>query len=148
MNSIDKRLKRINSKLAEQKAAEIEPDTRKLKYSRKKSMYNDKGQIQAEIISTDLEKIVGLTLKKELSSRQKIEAVKLFRSVTGCMICSKAFDGTKHKHIDHCHVTGVVRGVLCVNCNVGLGNFKDNIPVLENAIRYLEAHKFNPDLIE
>lgn len=39
--------------------------------------------------------------------------------------------------IDHCHNHGHVRGLLCTNCNTGLGHFKDNIASLSNAIEYL-----------
>lgn len=40
-------------------------------------------------------------------------------------------------HIDHCHATGKVRGLLCHNCNIGLGAFKDKPIVMSNAIQYL-----------
>lgn len=43
----------------------------------------------------------------------------------------RAFD------VDHCHDTGKIRGLLCHNCNKGLGNFKDNITFMTNAISYL-----------
>ncbi|CAB4127732.1 Recombination endonuclease VII [uncultured Caudovirales phage] len=39
--------------------------------------------------------------------------------------------------VDHCHVTNKVRGLLCFNCNIGLGKFKDSIDELQNAIDYL-----------
>lgn len=58
-----------------------------------------------------------------------------------CAICNKPkelFDGRGNNfHIDHCHSSGKVRGLLCSNCNTGLGQFKDNIKSLENAIQYL-----------
>ena len=41
-------------------------------------------------------------------------------------------------HIDHNHKTNKIRGILCGNCNMGLGHFKDNLDVLKNAIKYLE----------
>jgi phage N-6-adenine-methyltransferase len=41
-------------------------------------------------------------------------------------------------HIDHCHKTGKVRGILCHWCNVGIGLLGDSIPILRYAIEYLE----------
>lgn len=54
-----------------------------------------------------------------------------------CAICG---DGTQKKKmfIDHNHRTGVIRGLLCTRCNVGLGMFKDNPEVLSKAIKYLK----------
>ena len=40
--------------------------------------------------------------------------------------------------IDHNHITNTVRGLLCRQCNLGLGNFKDDLWRLKNAITYLE----------
>lgn len=57
-----------------------------------------------------------------------------------CAICkSPPPEGRKKRlSIDHCHNTGVVRGLLCDNCNRSLGLLKDSIDVLENAIQYLK----------
>ena len=50
-----------------------------------------------------------------------------------CDIC-----GGEAKHLDHCHITGKVRGLLCIDCNTILGYSKDNINILKRAIRYLQ----------
>ncbi len=55
-----------------------------------------------------------------------------------CAICrTKRFD-RKRPCLDHDHDTGMVRGVLCLNCNLGLGLFKDDIDALLAAADYCE----------
>lgn len=51
-----------------------------------------------------------------------------------CAICQQEL---LKPNIDHCHSTGVVRGLLCNMCNTGLGQFKDSIPLLFRAADYL-----------
>jgi hypothetical protein len=61
-----------------------------------------------------------------------------------CAICSNAFSNEKHNykaHIDHDHTTGKVRGLLCNDCNSGIGFLKENITILSNAIKYIEKHQ-------
>lgn len=60
-----------------------------------------------------------------------------------CAICIKDLDFSNKSYvcIDHCHETKIVRGILCHNCNLGIGRFFDNILFLKNAIKYLERVK-------
>jgi len=60
-----------------------------------------------------------------------------------CLICKNSEINNIHKclDIDHCHVTGKVRGLLCNNCNSGIGFSKENIQTLEKAIEYLNKNK-------
>jgi hypothetical protein len=53
-----------------------------------------------------------------------------------CVICKCRL---VKPHIDHCHKTGRVRGILCYQCNSGIGLFKDNPKILWAAADYLEA---------
>ena len=54
-----------------------------------------------------------------------------------CGICMLDRDSRNFLAVDHNHDTGVIRGLLCENCNRGLGMFKDNKEFLQNAIHYL-----------
>ena len=56
-----------------------------------------------------------------------------------CKICGiPSQDLSVRLHIDHCHTTGKIRGLLCQNCNRGLGMFKDNQELLLKAKGYLD----------
>lgn len=71
------------------------------------------------------------------------EVIKLWESQEGfCAICRKPIlIETKEKsekfHVDHDHVTGEVRGLLCLTCNTGIGMLNDSPDLLEAAKQYL-----------
>ena len=63
-----------------------------------------------------------------------------------CAICKnpetqlkKKSNKVKMLSVDHCHLTGKIRGLLCHKCNTGLGSFKDSETILSSAINYLKA---------
>lgn len=67
----------------------------------------------------------------------------------GCAICGatesrddskRSKNGKRRLHIDHCHQSGKVRGILCSCCNLGLGKFRDDPNMLERAAMFLRAH--------
>ncbi len=58
-----------------------------------------------------------------------------------CAICQcedPAKEGKRGFHIDHCHTTHIVRGLLCHNCNVGIGNLRHSENIMLAAIAYLK----------
>lgn len=63
-----------------------------------------------------------------------------------CAICNKqetaiyaSTKKTKLLSVDHCHKTGKIRGLLCSNCNHGIGKFKDDANLLLAALKYLQT---------
>lgn len=54
-----------------------------------------------------------------------------------CAICADDLLTVK-PHVDHCHSTGTIWGILCELCNKGLGQFKDSAVRLESAAKYLK----------
>lgn len=64
-----------------------------------------------------------------------------------CMICKKQFSKQPNDRlypcVDHKKGTKKVRGLLCHNCNVGIGLFYESIPILKNTIKYLDHWNMN-----
>lgn len=58
-----------------------------------------------------------------------------------CAICRAERSGKRSLHVDHCHVTGVFRGLLCSHCNTAIGKFKESTDLLMKAIQYINIHK-------
>lgn len=84
---------------------------------------------------------------RTIKSTYKVSRVKAeeLYSTSNCDICSVELTSrlgnkthSSNRHIDHCHSTGEVRGVLCAGCNLGLGHFTDSVTKLENAIKYIK----------
>nr|WSX52706.1 endonuclease VII domain-containing protein [Streptomyces sp. NBC_00974] len=60
-----------------------------------------------------------------------------------CLICKKR----AAVHVDHCHTTGRVRGVLCFNCNTAIGKLGDDPDAARRVVSYLEGNLWNPTLV-
>ncbi len=64
----------------------------------------------------------------------------LFDSQQGkCAICQKDLERiSRSTHIDHCHSSGKIRGILCHHCNTAIGLLGDDVEKMKAAIEYLE----------
>lgn len=93
----------------------------------------------------NLGRATGTHTRKQYQIEKKYDGVvrseivaKLLPAQNGrCAICKEFFTGTPN--VDHDHQTGVVRGLLCHGCNVGIGFLKDDIRLLKSAIVYLSV---------
>jgi hypothetical protein len=59
-----------------------------------------------------------------------------------CAICNSKSPKDKRNrnfHVDHCHETGRIRGILCTKCNHALGRFGDDIAGVERVLKYLRG---------
>jgi hypothetical protein len=80
--------------------------------------------------SYDLKKKYGLSLEQFENMLNAQGGV--------CAICRKK---TVRMAVDHCHKTGKIRGILCIQCNPGLGKFFDSPDLCRRAAEYLERHQ-------
>jgi hypothetical protein len=97
-------------------------------YSKNKSKWFEAGWKAKGIYNRDGEYFTLENYNEELN-----------RTNNKCEICFS--DGSNHKKklcVDHNHDTGIVRGILCGHCNVGIGMFHDNPDKLKKAIQYLK----------
>ena len=120
------------------------PDYDKIRYTGKRKEYmtkRNRNRTKNQIKNDFIKSVYGITLK---------DFDKMVKNQKGvCAICGKSetrksrYGGICRLTIDHDHKTKEVRGLLCNACNRGLGGFKDNISIMENAIKYLK--KFGGD---
>ena len=64
----------------------------------------------------------------------------LERQLGVCCICLRR----PAVHVDHDHVTGTVRGVLCFTCNAALGQLQDDPAIMRRAAAYVEGQVWQP----
>jgi recombination endonuclease VII len=90
------------------------------------------------------ERLYGSSRHYHLTRRYGIGAKDVERLIAEqgglCAICGSA----DPEHVDHDHATGAVRGVLCFNCNGGLGQFRDDPAFLAAAIEHLQRPRDPP----
>lgn len=79
--------------------------------------------------------------KFKLATIDEAQRLVEHREAGTCECCGVTGVYRRLMHIDHCHVTGKIRAVLCNKCNTSLGLVNDNQDHLRKLIAYLEAHK-------
>ena len=82
----------------------------------------------------DLEKLYGIN-EEQYQKLLKFQKYK-------CAVCLEPDRPDKKLHIDHSHITGITRGLLCGNCNKALGLLLDSTILLGRLIGYLRTWDF------
>ena len=129
----------IEREVAKQPARkEKEKERAKIKYQKNKEKHCE---ITSRYYHENLEKRKDLHLRKTygITMNDKVNIRKI--QMNKCKICEKEFDNDKMAYVDHCHDTKRIRGLLCHQCNSGIGYMKDNITNLKNAIVYLSKRR-------
>lgn len=112
--------------------------------SRRKEYYHLNKELQKQKLNAW--RLLNLGKRKEQGWKQKGINITHARFLEmeieqgfACAICESFDTGWNGNwHVDHDHATGTVRGLLCRNCNLMLGNAKDNQSTLVKAILYLK----------
>ncbi len=105
------------------------------KHKNQRKEYLNKNKEKIKIVKRKYDKLVRFK-NHNITEEQYIE---IFNKQKGrCNICGKHQDELKTAlHIDHNHLTGKIRGLLCMKCNRGIGYLNDNIDLLLKAIDHL-----------
>ena len=105
------------------------PDKARAQYAKWRKANPDK--IKRSLRRTALRRKYGIT-------PEVVEKMQQDQAGMCAICCTDKPRGRGAWHVDHDHVSGKVRGLLCHDCNVGLGCFKDDVLRLKLAMSYLE----------
>lgn len=76
-------------------------------------------------------------LRRKYNLTQAEYDAKLSEQNGGCAVCGKQCKTGRALAVDHCHVTGEVRGLLCANCNRAIGWLQDDQTLIRAALEYV-----------
>lgn len=101
------------------------------KSKQKRREYYQKQEVKDRVKNQELLKSYKISLKDYNVMISKQNGV--------CAICFKNELTARNKNlaVDHCHKTGIIRGLLCSNCNRAIGLLKDSVPIIKSALKYL-----------
>ncbi len=108
------------------KSCKVESQNERRKTKKRTDVYNPERQKAAKIKHT-----YGLSYEQYQH---------MLQSQSGCCDICGGTNGDRPLHIDHDHLTGKVRALLCVRCNHMLGNARDSPNILRLGAKYLERH--------
>jgi len=108
-------------------------ERRRRNAERTRRLYAESPEYRRQQKNNKLMKTYGITIEQYEYWSQAFDGV--------CHICENPCPSGRMLAVDHEHDSKLVRGLLCINCNKGIGNFKDNPELLVKAIEYLNNFK-------
>jgi hypothetical protein len=125
-------------------SAEGSCEPEKSSYSPTRSVARDAARSCRPSFRADTAQASGLASRCKLCEQRPLPGVELVQKHENqggkCAICQSDITIPKTR-VDHCHATGIVRDLLCNNCNCGLGFFADDPARMRNAAAYIERHR-------
>lgn len=88
-----------------------------------------------------LKKYVDESVKRHFQITEEVFNQLLAQQGGGCGICGRLMSnhGRRRMVVDHCHTDGRVRGILCMKCNVGIGQLGDTDESIRRAFTYMQS---------
>jgi recombination endonuclease VII len=118
------------------KAKQLETSRRKWRKNRDHILAKQRGYYAANR-EYRRKQAYGYALARKFGLTAEAHAEMLASQNGSCAICLALDAPGQRLHVDHCHKTGRIRGLLCARCNLGIGRFEDDKTILESAVRYL-----------
>lgn len=106
------------------------PDLYRAKEQAYQRKYRSKPKSKRVMLDCELRRQYGISLEQYDAMLEAQGHV--------CRLCKQPTT-ERRLDVDHCHTTGVVRGLLCNLCNTGIGKFRDRPDLLRLAAEYLEG---------
>lgn len=111
--------------------------------ARKKTFYHTQHTHHSNALNGQKVRGLNTVIKALQITRDELKQCYIKQNAA-CAICrTPQRELKKRLAVDHCHKSGMFRGLLCSACNLGLGIFKDNISNLQSAIQYLQTTSNN-----
>lgn len=123
--------KECKNRLARERASIVGYKKRNDKHKLARKEYYNKPEVKNRTKDQILKKTYNITL---------LEYNQLLAKQNGvCAICYNPEKTSRNMNlaVDHCHKSGMIRGLLCSNCNRAIGLLKDSSKLLASAIKYL-----------
>ncbi len=110
----------------------------------KKWRQKPENKLKKKIADKEYNKIYWPKIKSKVIAKKHGISVEKYEEIVlkaegKCAICKQE----AKLYLDHNHLTGKIRGMLCLGCNTAIGNLRDSVEIVEAAKQYLLAEVYD-----